>query len=198
MKREIVGVDLDNVICNTSMFIDELLKNKFNLYLDWDNDFVCYDFVRNTSLTKYIGEYLVESVDNGTMFINSLPYGDVCEGLNLLKKENFYIDIITSRPNGKEHMTINWLKKYNIIYDDIYFSRARDKKHLARGLNMKAFVEDRFDILNMVLEECGSLAYGLMIIDHPWNRKFHNKHVDRVYSFMEACETIIKYKNGGH
>ena len=198
MKKERVGFDLDNVICNTSIFIDELLKSKFNLYLDWDNDFICYDFAKNPHLTKYIAEYLNESVDNGTMFINSPSYGDVCGGLDLLRKEDFYIDIITSRHSSKEHITVSWLKKYNIVYDDIYFSNSRNKKHLVRGLNMKAFVEDRFDILNMVLEECDSLPYGLIVRDHPWNRKFRNKHVDRVYSFMEACKTIVKYKNGGH
>jgi uncharacterized HAD superfamily protein len=198
MIKERVGFDLDSVICDCDKFIDDLLKDKFNLYLDWDNDFICYDFMKNPHLTKYIAEYLTESIDNGTMFINSKPYGDVCGGLDLLKKEDLCIDIITSRPHDKENITINWLKKYNITYDDIYFSKCRNKRYLVCDLNMKAFVDDRFDILNMMLEECGSLPYGLMVMDHPWNRKFHNEHVDRVYSFMEACETIVKYKNGGH
>lgn len=198
MKKERIGFDLDDVICHCNKFIDKVLKNKFNLYLDWDKDFICYDFMKNPHLTQYIAEYLDESIDNGTMFLNSQPYRDVGEGLDLLKKEDFCIDIITSRPHDKENITISWLKKHNIVYDDIYFSKSRNKRYLVCDLDMKAFVEDRFDILNMVLEECGPLPYGLIVRDHPWNRKFHNKHVDRVYSFMEACETIIKYKNGGH
>lgn len=198
MKKERIGLDLDSVICDIDAVIDGLLKNKFNLYLDWDNDFICYDFMKNPNLTTYIAEYLNESIDNGSMFINPPPYDDVCGGLDLLKKENFYVDIITSRHCNKEHITVSWLKKHNIIYDDIYFSKARNKKYMVRDLNMKAFVEDRFDILNMILEECGPLPYGLIVMDHPWNKKFQSKHVDRVHSFMEACETIIKYKNGGH
>lgn len=196
MKKERIGFDLDSVICNIDDTIDDLLKNKFNLHLDWDKDFTCYDFDRNPNLTSYIAEYLNESVSNGNLFINPQPYEDVHEGLKLLRKD-FYIDIITSRYKDKENITVNWLKKHKIVYDDIYFSKARNKKDLVFGLNIKAFVEDRFDILNMILEKCGTLPYGLIIRDHPWNRKFHNEHIYRVYSFKEACETILKYKDGG-
>jgi len=194
MKKEIIGFDLDSVICNIDDTIDKILKNKFNLYLDWNTDFTCYDFDRNPNLTSYIAEYLNESVTSGNLFINPSPYEDVYEGLELLRKD-FYIYIITSRYKEKENITINWLKKYEIIYDDIYFSKSRNKKDLVCGLNIKAFVEDRFDILNMILEECGPLSYGLIVRDQPWNRKFYNIHIDRVYNFKEACETIIKYKN---
>jgi len=196
MKKERIGFDLDSVICNIDDTINNILKNKFNLYLNWDEDFVCYDFDRNPNLTSYIAEYLSEMVTSGNLFISPQPYDDVHEGLKLIKKY-FYIDIITSRYKEKEDITINWLKKHKITYDDIYFSKARNKKDLVFGLNIKAFVEDRFDILNMILEKCGPLPYGLIIRDQPWNRKFHNEHVDRVNTFLEACETIIRYKNGG-
>jgi len=198
MKRERIGFDLDSVICDIDAVIDKIFKDKFNLYLNWDEDFTCYDFMRNPNLTSYIAEYLNESITSGNLFINPLPYEDVYEGLNLLRKEKFYIDIITSRYKDKENITVNWLKKHEIIYDDIYFSKSRNKKDLIFGLNIKAFVEDRFDILNMVLEKCGPLPYGLIIRDQPWNRKFHNKNVDRVNTFLDACKTIVKYKNGGH
>jgi uncharacterized HAD superfamily protein len=197
MKRERIGFDLDSVICDIDAVIDKILKDKFNLYLDWDKDFACYDFDRNPNLTSYIAEYLSESVTSGNLFISPQPYEDVHEGLKLLRKEKFYIDIITSRYKDKENITVNWLKKHKIIYDDIYFSKSRNKKDLIFGLDIKAFVEDRFDILNMILEKCGPLPYGLIIRDHPWNRKFHNKNVDRVDTFLEACEIIIEYKNGG-
>jgi len=197
MKKERIGFDLDSVICNIDDTINNILKNKFNLYLDWDEDFACYDFDRNPNLTSYIAEYLSEMVTSGNLFISPQPYDDVHEGLKLIKKY-FYIDIITSRYKEKEDITINWLKKHKITYDDIYFSKARNKKDLVFGLNIKAFVEDRFDILNMILEKCGPLPYGLIIRDQPWNRKFHNEHVDRVNTFLEACKTIIRYKNGGH
>jgi len=196
MKKERIGFDLDSVICDIDDTIDRILKDKFNLYLDWDKDFTSYGFDRNPNLTSYIAEYLKESVSNGNLFISPQPYGDVHEGLKLLRKD-FYIDIITSRHYDHENITVNWLKKHEIIYDDIYFSRSRNKKDLIFGLNIKAFTEDRFDILNMILEKCGPLPYGLIVRDHPWNRKFRNEHVDRVYSFKEACETIIKHKNGG-
>jgi uncharacterized HAD superfamily protein len=197
MKRERIGFDLDSVICNIDGSINNLLKNKFNLYLNWDEDFICYDFMKNPNLTSYIAEYLDESVNDGSLFINPLPYDDVHEGLKLLRKEKFYIDIITARHYNHENITTGWLKKHRIIYDNIYFSRSRNKKDLVFGLDMKAFVEDRFDVLNMILEKCGTLPYGLIIIDHPWNKKFYSKHVDRVNTFLEACEIIIEYKNGG-
>lgn len=197
MKKEMIGFDLDSVICNIDDTISNILKNKFNLYLNWDEDFACYGFDRNPNLTSYIAEYLNEMVTSGNLFINPQPYDDVYEGLKLIKKY-FYINIITSRYKKHENITVNWLKKHGIAYDDIYFSKSRNKKDLIFGLNIKAFVEDRFDILNMILEKCGPLPYGLIIRDQPWNRKFYNVHVDRVNTFLEACETIVRYKNGGH
>ncbi len=197
MKNELIGIDLDGVICNTPEATSNYLKNKFNLYLDRDKDFTCYEFEKNPNFTSYIAECLNESVHNGDMFVDALPYQDVWDGLSLLKKQNFDIHIITSRghvSNGEEvrKITLDWLDKYRIVYDKIDFVRTRNKAKLIKKTGIKAFIEDRFDVLNMILEECGVLPYGLIIRDQPWNRKYYNKNVSRVLSFKEACYVIIE------
>jgi uncharacterized HAD superfamily protein len=200
MKNELIGLDLDGVICNTPEATSNYLKDRFNLYLDKDKDFICYEFEKNPNFTSYIAECLNESVHNGDMFVDALPYEDVWDGLALLKKYGFDIHIITSRghvSNGKEvrKITLDWLNKYKIIYDKIDFIRTRDKAKLVKEMDIKAFVEDRFDVLNMVLEECGVLPYGLIIRDQPWNRKFYNEDVYRAFNFKEACYAIIENRS---
>jgi uncharacterized HAD superfamily protein len=202
MEKEKIGFDLDSVICDTDEVIVQYLKDKFNLYLDRDKDFVCYDFRRNPNLSTYTAEHLEEIVHTGELFENPLPYKDVYEGFSLIRENDFNISIITSRGakdnrSKVKRITFDWLDRHKIEYDAIYFARTGEKKNLIRDLNIKAFVEDRFDVINMILEECGPLPYGLVIMDYPWNRKYFNKNVDRVHTFMEACKVIIGYKNDG-
>ena len=188
--KERIGFDLDSVICDIDTVMEDTLKNKFNLYLDWENDFICYDFMRNPNLTKYIAKHLMDIITDGSLFMNSLPYSDVYDGLKLIRESGLGVDIVTSRYKDKEDLTKEWLANYKIDYDNIYFSKARHKKDIIYDFSLKSFVDDRFDILNMILEKCGQLPYGLIIMDHPWNKKFYNVNVDRVYSFLEACEII--------
>lgn len=201
MEKESIGFDLDSVICDFDGGIDEVLKTKFNLYLDWNKDFVFYNCLKNPHLSTRVVEYMEEAIFNGELCDMVVPYGDVHAGLELLKKEDFDIKIVTSRgTHNNEHMkslTIDWLKKHNITYDDIFFAKAVDKKDIIFELGLKAFVEDVFDILTLILEKCGPLPYGLIIRDHPWNRKYYNENVDRVSTFKKACQLIKRYKKHG-
>jgi uncharacterized HAD superfamily protein len=202
MRKEKIGFDLDSVICDVDKTIVDYLITNFNLYLDRNRDFGCYEFDKNPNLNSYTAESLDNAVRNGDLFKEALPFKDVLEGFAIIKSFNFSISIITSRgsksdkdnQNMVKKVTFDWLKSNNIEYDAIYFVRSREKKNFVKDLNIKAFVEDRFDIINMILEECGPLPYGLIVVDKPWNNKYHNKSVDRVKTFKEACELIAKYK----
>lgn len=200
MREEWLGLDLDNVICDNREAVVKYLQKHFNLYLDMDKDLFCYEFDKNPNLTSYVAECLTEAMHNGYIFGNTLPFDDVLCGLSLLKGNNFNIHIVTSRGNylgnGKEirESTLEWLNKYNIIFDDISFVRTRDKADLVFKTGLKAFVEDRFDVLNMILDKCGVLEYGLVIVDKPWNEKYYHKSVNRAYNFKTACKIIVNNK----
>lgn len=127
-----IGIDIDNCISN---FDDVLLKE----YLKHDKK------LRNTGIidenAKHFRKGMFDWTDeeenefynkNIEYFAKSLePMEDSQYYIDKLRKDGHKIYIITGRDNGDYEnpyeLTINWLKKYNIIYDELIFTNAYNK-----------------------------------------------------------------------
>jgi len=194
MGKEVVAFDLDSVMCDTELVILEYLKKEYNLYLELE-DLVHYDLYKIPYISEFMAENLEEGIHSGK-FVNWMkPYSDVYEGINLLHDNEFEVHIITSRKRSLWDMTYNWLKHYKIDYDELYLCSKIEKWKKLVEVKAKAFTEDHFGTINMVLESQVELPYGLIVMDQPWNYKYFHKDVTRVYSFLDACEYIIMQKN---
>lgn len=89
------------------------------------------------------------------------PYPDAHIFLSALKEMGFYITIASHREKDTLIPTINWLKKYNLIYDEIHLSF--DKTILFK--DSISVIDDSPIILEKAIKS-GIKAYGLKM---PWN-----------------------------
>lgn len=199
-----IGIDIDNTLTEVQEKLNEAaytyavslgknLEGYDKLMQDEKNDGTEYAkrFQFNYEELKYFLKDIQENITN-----NAIPRKNAKEVIDKLKNDGHQIYIITGRDNGDYsdpyNMTVNWLKKYNIYYDKIFFVNAKNshsKTEVCLENNISIMIDDSKRLcLDMI-------KHGIttFIIDTPYN-----KDVDgsvRVHNWKEIYENIKKYSN---
>lgn len=189
-----IGIDIDNCISN---FDDTLLKE----YLKHDKE------LRNTGIINENPECLRKGMfdwtekeensfysDNIENFAKNLkPLEDSSYYIKKLKEDGHEIYIVTGRNNGDYvspyELTVEWLTKYNIIYDKLIFTDAYDKHAktvICLENNIDLMIEDSTKI-SLDLINNGIKVYTM---NTRYNQK--EKKLDRVSKWKEIYERISK------
>jgi uncharacterized HAD superfamily protein len=191
--RDIVALDLDGVLANTEFVIDKYLKDNFN-YAVTDEDLVSYKLEDCPAIPEGAVDKFLDEFYNGKIANTILPYNYSEHALNKLLNEGFKVIIITSRPISMQKLTLDWLDRWGLRYDTIYHIKSLRKHTLIKELKAKAFVEDRSDILDSIVQNCGVLEYGLFLVDHPWNEKYDKENIVKTVNISEAVDRIVEYR----
>jgi len=192
--QDIIGLDLDSVLCNTAFAIDKFIREEFDVIIDWENEVEEYWIEKLPGINLEKANKIRESIYNGDIVSNVAAYNYAEHSTKKLHNEGFTIAIITSRPSKLRGLTMDWLDENNIVYDLLYFIDSLKKYELVQELEIKAFVEDRFDILESILENCGALDYGLYSVFQHWNKRYSNELIVPVRDVAEAVDRIIDYR----
>ncbi len=189
-----IGIDIDNCISN---FDDTLLKE----YLNHDKE------LRNIGIINEKPEYLrrgmfdwTEEEEKSFYNVNIEKFAKKLKPLNnasyyiqKLKEDGHKIYIITGRNNG-EHtnphkLTEDWLKKYDIVYDELILTNAYDshaKTVVCLENNIDLMIEDSTRIcLDLI-------SNGIKV--YTMNTRYNQKEqtLDRVSTWKEIYERISK------
>lgn len=117
------------------------------------------------------------------------PFTFAVDTIKKLKEEGHEIVIVTARwPEGNcdvYGLTLEWLKKNDIIYDDIVFN-ASDKSKVALEKKLDVFIDDSFKNCISVAN-IGVKAY---IIDSRTNKGLESENVTRVYSWPDVYDHL--------
>lgn len=129
----ILGIDLDETIVNTHEYAIKYLNNK-------------YDYINESSYLNLQKEYSKEVKESVPEILKGVLLKDnVIYILNYFKALGWKIIIITYRgKKGEEdlvNITYDYLKKYNVPYDKIYFG-VRNKGKVAKKEGVKYFIDD--------------------------------------------------------
>ena len=163
-----IGIDIDETIANTNEVIKKYLKlynHTYDLHSKVDyNDKKTYDF-----LNKHLED----------IYRNTKLKRGVKEAFKELKNIGYEIIIVTARGEEKinteyEKITIDYLKKENLLFDKIYFG-DQTKGEIAKKENLSIFVDDRLYNLDDVSQhgiECLHFVEDLSI-KSPY-MKFNN------------------------
>ena len=192
--RDVIGLDLDSVLCNTEFALDKYLREELGVFLDWENGVDKYKIELLPIITPDQKIKLEEILHSGALFKDLYPYNYSEHAIKKLKNEGFDVAVVTSRSENLRSMTVDWLDQYDIAYDMLYMVHSTIKHEIIWNLNIKAFVEDRFDILEMIIDRCGILDYGLYVVNHPWNKKDYHEQVIRVDNVAQAVDKIVEYR----
>ena len=189
-----IGLDIDDTICNTNFILmkyaykynnengnKELLKyntNDFSKVLGWNNDEV------NSFFRKYYLEALNEIE----------PKFNVKEVLSSLRDNRHEIIFITIRndnecggKNEAYRITEEWLKKFEIPYDELHVGIS-DKKDFCRKNNIDVFMDDSEKNCIAVSQ----LGIKTFIAINAFNQNFKDDSITNIYSMNEFYQEIQK------
>jgi hypothetical protein len=106
------------------------------------------------------------------------PFPESRYFLSSLKERGFYIVIASHRSPDTYHPTVNWMKKFGLLFDEVHLSY--DKSVLFAGT--LALVDDSPINLDKALQ-AGILGTGLL---YPWNEK-------SVYPLFQNLVEVLEY-----
>ena len=173
--KEIINIDCDGV-----------LRDVFPRYVAAYEEFYGGHHIGRDDITQYnifdIMPGLPTSVfeDHADfIFMNAKPFVGVKQGLEMLKKAGFYLQIVSAQPPKAAYTVKAWLEKHNLPYDNIIIT------HDKGSVKGNYAIEDYAENLKVMQGK-------KFLIDHPYNRE---EDVGmRVTSFIEMCLRLTDFK----
>ena len=104
----------------------------------------------------------------------------------LSELHNIYF--VTAREKELTMFTHSYLKRNEILYDELFVLGSHYKVDKARELECNVFIEDNYD--NAV--QLSNAGFKVLLIDTNYNRKPLNDNIVRVYNWNEIYYTINK------
>lgn len=190
-----IGVDIDNVI---SKFDENLLQE----YLKHDKN------LRNNGIVNPSAKYIRDGMFDWTdeeekeFYFGNIDdiasrfeiVDEVDKYLKLIKESGHKIYIISGRNNGEYknplEMTVAWLAKNNIVYDELFLTdafRHTEKAKICKEKQIDIMIDDSLN----VCKECSNIGIKALLFDSEYNRKV--QVFQRVTSWREIFEFINNY-----
>lgn len=113
-----------------------------------------------------------------------LPYSEAKDFLATLKHHQFHIVIASHRTTESLKQTEKWLKKHELIYDELHLSYD---KTILFDETCHVVVDDSPFVLEAAVEK-GMIASGLMF---PWNRNTKNNGYKLFNTLNEVLRHIL-------
>ncbi|MCB2352738.1 5' nucleotidase, NT5C type [Clostridium estertheticum] len=104
----------------------------------------------------------------------------------LSELHNIYF--VTAREKELTMFTHSYLKRNEILYDELFVLGSHYKVNKARELECNVFIEDNYD--NAI--QLSNAGFKVLLIDTNYNRKSLNDNIVRVYNWKEIYYIINK------
>ena len=193
-----IGIDIDGVLTDmerevtdyaTKMCVEEGLPIKVDVTQYYETD--SFNWTQEQSdrfWNKYLVPYVVES--------NARRYAK--EIIKKLRQEENKVYIITARDEsgmpteyyGKmQQLTKEWLKKYEIEYDKLIFTKDKEKLQRCIENNVDVMIEDSPSNIENI-----STKINVIKFDCQYNRNMEGKNIITAYSWYHIYDIIKKIK----
>ena len=189
-----IGVDIDNVLSN----FNEILLNK---YIEHDKSIngkgIVNQDVYIRDMFNWDKEYEEKFYKENIEYFTSLfePIEECSKYVKLLKEEGNTIYIISGRDNGEYSnpykMTIDWLKKYDIVYDKLFLVDAynsHSKTEICLEYNIDVMIDDS----KRMCKDIKDNGIRALLMDTPYNRD--TNEFERVNSWKEIYNKLSNKK----
>lgn len=121
--QKVVIVDIDDVLCSFRENFNGWLYKTYNILVDKNS--TSYYSSKEVLEAGYSPELVFEEFINDNQFLEIDVIPEAMIMLNSLKEKGYYIQLLTSRPEGNlkcKYQTFQWLKNNNITFDNIGFA----------------------------------------------------------------------------
>ena len=192
--KVVVGIDMDNTICNFVKEANKNFKNEFNEIIPYDDIYIprmekiIWERLSDNKKAEYKNYNELKDIMVPVGFFEKLePLGDSVNSIKKLYNAGCKIIFITKPMEWKFSTSekYNWLKKY---FSDIQYSVAMvDSMQTKKLFNFDVLVDDDAYAL-MKLP-----PYSKICINTPWNKEYREKSYEgiSVDNFDEAAKFIL-------
>ncbi len=193
-----IGIDIDDTIANTY----DILFNYAQNYTINEIGKEIKDVNRNSVTHMYCTTFHNWNIEEENAFLDKYyektvlkvqPKIYAVENIKKLKENGNKIYLITARFLAEnfdvEKSTKDWLKKYDIPYDDLILN-SQNKVNVAKENHIDIFIDDS-------IKNCTEMTHAgikTYIMDTIVNRDFENPNIERVYSWPHLYQKIESYK----
>jgi uncharacterized HAD superfamily protein len=183
LRQPTLGVDLDNVLAQTDRKIRASIQQFSGVRL-LRRDVIEFDY-HKCGITKEQEEQAFhEFYSGGCSELVLVPGARL--GMQKLRTE-YSTFVVTSRPRSTYDLTVEWLSKKKIPFDELLFADKKDALPLR---------------LDYAIEDCWEYAVGLaeqgtnvLLLNYPWNRdKGSHSRIRRVKDWREIVQVLSPSK----
>jgi uncharacterized HAD superfamily protein len=161
LKRCVIGIDIDGVIVDIGTAMLPLFSEICGRPVVYQ-DLCSWDLGKALKIDEETIKHTWERFLDSDALRYAPPIHGAINGLSMLSE--YEIWLVTSRPNSTQDLTLSWLYKNKIHYDEIVFNKRGDK--LSVGPAFTAFVEDFLDEA-ITIAKAGIFT---ILFDQPWNQ----------------------------
>lgn len=186
MKQLIIGLDIDGVIVDYFHSILPLISGILGKPID-------YEDITHPALTKFLdideetATNIWDTILETDLLLESPPVEGALEGLRLLYHHRIWL--ITGRPELVRGVTLSWLYKNGINFEEIFFKSAKAADFSSPERECNLFVEDQLEIACRFAEA----GINTLLLNQPWNRTSSlPENCDRVYNWNEIIDIISR------
>jgi len=187
-----IGIDIDNTITDTHKTIyNYALKyiNENNVHCNYNPGGYMVEEVfgwDRVTANKFLDRYLIDIYENVQPKKKAL---DVIKHLN----KNHQVIIITSRNYHQElirQSTLNWLKRFGIIYDKLVMNTTDNLHHFSK------LASCRENYLDLMIEDHHELSLEIsqeipvLMFDHSYNRHVSAHNIIRIKDWLEVKQYV--------
>jgi len=184
-----IGIDIDNVISSfNEVLFEEYLKHDKELR----NKGIIYPDVYIRKMFDWTAEeedsFYHNNIERIAKKLNVIDGAK--EYIDKLKQDGNTIHIITGRDNGEYtdpvNMTKDWLKKYDIYYDELIFTDAYNKQSKA-DICIQNNIDIMIDDSISMCTNCIAKGIKTFLMNTKYNERVD---IPRVHNWKEIYEVI--------
>ena len=192
-----IGIDIDGVLTDEQRYVLDYGSAYFaqnNIQYKIHDDIYDSKEIFEVSEDEY-DAFWKEHIFDYSENINIRPFAS-----NIIKRlveENNEIYIITSRSYTTyenenklkmQRVVKEWLKRNKIKYNDIIFSREKDK--ICKELNIDVMIEDKPENVDKISKDIPVICFNV-----EYNKKCEGKNIYRAYSWYDVYNKIKEISN---
>ena len=179
LQKNIIGVDIDNVLSDTDFVIRSLIAQKHGV--ESKKEQITRWYYSESLPITLEQELSVLKLFHSTDCLNApiLPFA--AEALMLLSAK-YSIWLITGRPEETNSLTKQWLERHKITYDRLIHS-SNKTDYIGR---FQFLIEDNGE----TAIACAKKNVPVILFHNPWNDKHEHPLIIRVTNWYHALAVI--------
>lgn len=176
-----IGIDIDGCLNNFHAAMSSIIKRDYGIETPEE----IYYMVEELNLDKDEWEAFWEKYNPELLDMMDVTPGAI-EVLTKLRRIGCHLTIITARDYRVAELTIEWLKKHNVPYDEIYFT-AEHKHEVCKWKRIKYMIEDN-PAYAIKLAEAG---IEVALYSRSYNKELKHDNINAVESWDDIYHRVF-------